>query len=265
MKKLKALNLLFLLIIVIIILVAISLFKEEKFTVIIDPGHGGNAFFCYDDNSAGYPIDKIQSLFPNEMLLFSRGDPGAVEDELLESHINLDISLFLADILEQKGYQVVLTRKNDTALSLRKRVEIANKYENRNSLFLSIHQNSPWSTDRVEAHLYPLSDTLNEDQLFAKSILYSFTKLRLGNSSIVFEPVLFAEDVFVLVNKKIPGILLEVNYLSNPTYGKWISKEKNKLLVAQTIAEGIDLYVKKCRKNNGCDFLPEFAVKASCS
>ena len=232
MKKFGIWKVWFLLILVIIILVAISLFKEEKFTIIIDPGHGGNLY------------------------------PGPVEGKLHEADINLDISLLLADILKRKGYLVVLTRKNDASVSLKKRVEIANKYGNKkSSLFVSIHQNycDNCSLDRIEAHLDVLSDTLKEDEVFAKAILSSFIKLELSNDPVTFKPALVVSDAYVLLNKKIPGILLEVNYLSNPIYWEWISEEKNKLLIAQTIVEGIDLYAKKCRKNTKeCNFLPDF-------
>ena len=44
---------------------------------------------------------------------------------LPEYQLNLDVSLLLKDILEQRGYQVVMTRTdNDTAISNKERAEL---------------------------------------------------------------------------------------------------------------------------------------------
>lgn len=78
-------------------------------TVILDPGHGGH-------------------------------DAGATNGVVKESDLNLRLAKMVRSKLEQKGFRVVLTRENDTFLTLQQRVDIANRYQN--AIFVSIHFNS---------------------------------------------------------------------------------------------------------------------------
>jgi N-acetylmuramoyl-L-alanine amidase len=104
---------------------------ESRRVIAIDPGHGGN------ESGAVY-----------------RGSSGQVE--LIERDVNLAISLFLAESLRGAGFEVVLTRTDDTRVNvpatdrngdgridddddLQARVDIAN--EAGAALLLSIHNN----------------------------------------------------------------------------------------------------------------------------
>jgi N-acetylmuramoyl-L-alanine amidase len=78
-------------------------------TVVLDPGHGG-------DNEG-------------------TKSPGG----LVEKDVTLDIALRLSDLLRASGYQVVLTREQDSSLSLRDRADLANA--KRGDIFVSIHVN----------------------------------------------------------------------------------------------------------------------------
>lgn len=97
--------------------------QERVYTVAIDPGHGGP-------------------------------EPGAVNGDVVEKTLNLQIALKLAELLQDDGMRVVLTRDTDRAVSpeyknpsvrgqltldLQARVDIAN--EAGADLFLSIHNN----------------------------------------------------------------------------------------------------------------------------
>ncbi len=87
-----------------------ALFDLQVRTIVLDPGHGG-------------------------------ADPGAVGlRQTLEKDITLDVALRLRRRLEQHGYTVLMTRSEDTTLSLRERVEFANSQAT--DLFVSIHANS---------------------------------------------------------------------------------------------------------------------------
>ncbi|MBE6804844.1 MAG: N-acetylmuramoyl-L-alanine amidase, partial [Ruminococcaceae bacterium] len=84
-------------------------FVPDEKTVCIDPGHGGTS-------------------------------SGATLGSRLEKDDTLRLSLLVRDILEERGYTVVMTRDNDSDVSLADRCKIANKA--RASLFVSIHRNS---------------------------------------------------------------------------------------------------------------------------
>ena len=79
-------------------------------TIVLDPGHGGH------DPGASGPVG------------------------LSEKTVTLDVALRLERRLKSHGYNVVLTRRQDMSVSLRKRVEDAQAHEA--DLFVSIHVNS---------------------------------------------------------------------------------------------------------------------------
>jgi N-acetylmuramoyl-L-alanine amidase len=104
-------------------------FNEEKYTIVIDPGHGG------DD--------------PGALSVKTKSDG----TKYTESELNLMLSKGLKKYLEDNGYRVFLTRDRDYYPSLHERNRIA---QNRNAdMFLSIHLNSAspknkkfWQSDR---------------------------------------------------------------------------------------------------------------------
>ena len=81
--------------------------------VVIDPGHGGN-------DRGGIPGQK-----------------------LAEKVFTLDTGKRLVRILRANGdIKVVMTRDDDTFVSLTERTNIANQYRGRDAVFVSIHYNS---------------------------------------------------------------------------------------------------------------------------
>lgn len=84
---------------------------KQEFTVVIDAGHGGH-------------------------------DHGASENGAREKDINLGVAKKFAQLASKKikNLKVVLTRDDDTFISLQNRADIANR--NRADLFVSIHTNS---------------------------------------------------------------------------------------------------------------------------
>ncbi|MEG0570362.1 MAG: N-acetylmuramoyl-L-alanine amidase, partial [Oscillospiraceae bacterium] len=78
-------------------------------TICLDPGHGGK-------------------------------DAGAVNGSRYEKNDNLRIAFALETVLKRQGFNVLLTRKDDSYVSLEERARIANK--NSADLFLSLHRNS---------------------------------------------------------------------------------------------------------------------------
>ncbi len=85
--------------------------RAEDFTVVIDAGHGGK-------------------------------DAGATDNGAKEKDITLGVALQLESIIKKKmkSAQVVMTRKNDSYLTLQERADKANKAKG--DLFISIHTNS---------------------------------------------------------------------------------------------------------------------------
>ena len=84
---------------------------EERFTLVIDPGHGGH-------------------------------DSGAKGAFSYEKNINLNVALAFGRYVEQNcpDVKVIYTRKTDVFIPLHKRASIANK--NKADVFISIHTNA---------------------------------------------------------------------------------------------------------------------------
>lgn len=82
---------------------------RKKMRVVVDPGHGGK-------------------------------DPGAIRNRMREKDWNLAVGKELARLLQKGGFEVKLTRDNDTFIALSERSKIANNFKA--DLFVSVHTNA---------------------------------------------------------------------------------------------------------------------------
>ncbi|MBB3995583.1 N-acetylmuramoyl-L-alanine amidase [Sulfitobacter undariae] len=104
--------------------------QENRFTVVLDPGHGGV-------------------------------DPGAERDGLDEKTLMLSFARTLADALRREGVEVVLTRDDDVFVALESRVAIAHQVGG--DLFISLHADILSQGGARGATIYTLSDEASEE------------------------------------------------------------------------------------------------------
>ena len=103
---------------------------DKPFTVVIDPGHGGI-------------------------------DPGAEKDGLAEKDLMLALAREMKDVLVRDAdIRVVLTREDDSFVSLERRVAIAHQV--RADLFLSLHADALSEGRAHGATVYTLSDSASD-------------------------------------------------------------------------------------------------------
>jgi len=195
-------------------------FKEVKMMkVCIDPGHGGK-------------------------------DPGAIgKNNTKEKDITLAIAKKLKFILEDgTNTKVILTRDSDilpwgeksVKEDLKARCDIANA--NLVDVFVSIHCNSSKndSARGIETFYYKTSQ---KGFLLAvevqKSIVEAVKTINRG--------VKFA-DFYVLRATKMPAILTECGFLSNPEEEKMLNNQNYQTQIALAIAKGIVNYQKNVDK-----------------
>ncbi len=107
---------------------------QQKFTVVIDPGHGGK-------------------------------DPGCVGTIVKEKTINLAVALMLGNLIEQNhpNVQIVYTRQTDIFIPLDERAVIANR--SYADLFISIHTNSVKKGNASGAETYTLGLSVSDENL----------------------------------------------------------------------------------------------------
>ena len=130
-------------------------------------------------------------------------DVGATRENIYEKDITLDIAKRLEKILEKKGYNVVMTRCNDTYVSLQERVEITDK--NDGDLFVSVHVNSSVTPEGngLETHYYT-PQSYEFAQIVHKEFASAIDSKDRG---------LFKSKFYVINHTKCPSILVETGFI----------------------------------------------------
>lgn len=176
-------------------------------TITIDPGHGGSEI----------------------------GAVGCLGD--YEKNINLKIALRLKDYLQQAGANVVMTRNDDSYVSLSDRVEISQN--NNSDIFISIHNNalgdSEAKSNRSGAsayYFYPQSKELASTMLkvLTKELSMNDDKLRQRSFAVVR-------------NTQSPSILLEIGYMIKPTDNAKLIRSDFQDKAAKAIYDGLEKYL----------------------
>jgi N-acetylmuramoyl-L-alanine amidase len=176
--------------------------------ICIDPGHGG-----YDPGAIGLTPFSLE-----------------------EKEVNLSISSFLEEKLEQSIHWVSMTRRRDVFVRLEDRARYANRLEA--DLFVSVHTNSfhlP-TVSGIEVYHYPNSV---RGKALAESILSSLVDSYPGHNNRGVK----ARNLKVLKETGMPAVLVEVEFISNPDQLQFLADENNREGLADTIATGIENYL----------------------
>jgi N-acetylmuramoyl-L-alanine amidase len=218
-------------------------------TIMIDAGHGGK-------------------------------DPGAVANRLHEKNINLRMARILGEMLKAQGFEVHYTRTADKFIPLEERTAMANAKNA--DLFISIHCNAHkdqgvkglevyylnLATDaqavRVAARENGVSAKKISDMQFILSDLMLNSKI---NESRQMASIVEAETLrvmrpkyslashgskgaffYVLTGARMPSILVELGYLTNPTEAAKLNTDAYLTSMAQGLTRGVVAYKKKLER-----------------
>ena len=173
--------------------------REGSTTVVIDAGHGG----------------------------FDRG--GIPGQRIPEKEMTLDVAQRLKGLLAASGYRVVMTRDSDVFVPLPTRVAIANSYQN--GIFVCIHFNSAKriGADGIETYFY------SRDSLPLASAVHYFVA---GGAPSPNRGVR-RRGFYVLRKTKIPAVLVECGFLTNPNEGQYAQSPSYRQKLAEEIAAGV--------------------------
>lgn len=214
----------------------------RKVKVVLDPGHGGS----------------------------NLGALGAVPG-LREKHFTLTLSTLVATRLRDKGIEVTLTRTTDRTLTLRQRVEIANRLAA--DLFISIHANA--SPTRAQRGFETFVLTARGVDVDGRALRSESSTLR--PNVIDSDIALVLDDVergasqweaaelaarmqkalrarrgddgdrgvrqdahHVLLGATMPGVLVEVGFIDHPIEGKQLADPAVQGQLADAIVEAIE-------------------------
>ena len=174
-------------------------------------------------------------------------DPGTIYKNIYEKDINLEICKKLEKVLEEEGAIIYQTRYGDYDLSnnytsSRKKSDLNNRAKIINKsvadIYISIHLNSISSSTWSGAQVF--YDDVNEKNYEIATLMQEQLKKDLKTNRDV------KEISTMLMNRKIkvPGILIEAGFLSNPNDRYLLRQSDYQYKLVNSIKEGIIKYFK---------------------
>lgn len=227
--------------------------------ILLDPGHGGKDVGA----SRTYTIDGKKTV-------------------IMEKDIALTIGKSLYQKLKQAfpDKQIIMTRTTDTFVSLPERTDIANAVKLKKHeavLYISIHVNSSFdrkaagyevwylspgyrrtvidkSTISDDKSLFPILNSMMEEEFTTESILMSKfimdgLQAQIGDKSKARG--IKAEEWFVVRNANMPGVLIEVGFLSNQKEALNLSNPSYLQKISLGIYNGITAFVTHFERSRG--------------
>lgn len=187
--------------------------KYAQYLVAIDAGHGGS-------------------------------DPGAYGFGLWEKNVSLDICKRLDAILQSRGIKTLMIRNDDSYISYKNRVVIAN--DKNATLFVCLHLDSGQkaSYNGTQTFYYPSAD-LKSGNLTEKDYAETMESTLIDNLHTNNRGILPDRRLSVLWKAKMPSVLIELGFLSNADDAKRLSSDDFKQKAADALADGIQKSLDK--------------------
>ncbi|MGB3136447.1 MAG: N-acetylmuramoyl-L-alanine amidase [Nodosilinea sp.] len=186
---------------------ALPAVPNGRVVVAIDPGHGGR-----DPGAVGISgLQEIQVIFP--------------------------ISLRVRDLLEEQGVMVVMTRRENVAVDLQARANIANRAQA--NLFVSIHANAI-SLSRPDVNGIETYHASQTGQRLAATLQASMLAATgMGDRGVK------QARFYVLRQTSMPAALVEVGFVTGAQDAPRLADPAWRETMAQAIARGILQYIQQ--------------------
>ena len=187
--------------------------KKEEIVIVVDPGHGGE-------------------------------DPGKVgSNDVLEKDLNLQIAMKVKTMLEDAGITIVMTREDDKVPKAKKedldeRVKLIN--DTNPKLALCIHQNS-YPDESVKGAQVFYHTTTEQAEDVASIVQEELRVVDPENKRQIKEN----DTYYMLKYTKVPTIIVECGFLTNPEEAAKLTEEEYQNQLAQAICEGIIKWLDK--------------------
>lgn len=209
-------------------------------------------------------------------------DTGAIGPKgTREKDVALAIAKKLASQLEQLGLEVLLTRDDDTFVTLEDRTRFANRHKG--DLFISVHCNAAANKTTRGIETYTLNTSSNRYSIRLAARENATTERGVGDLQYILadlatkantgESAQLADRVqrelirtlsqsyagvkdlgtkealfFVLLGAKMPSILVETSFLSHPEEEARLADDEYQQRVANAVAEAVDAFLEQRNK-----------------
>lgn len=219
--------------------------------ILIDPGHGGK-----DPGTIGSYVENGKTV------------------PVYEKNIALTVSLSLYDMLRTNypDKKILLTRSGDTYPTLPERIEMANNVplkKNEAILFISIHANANLSKrpygfevwylpqeyrrnlidkNTASKEIAHILNSMLEEEFSTESILIAkniLDGLEAQIGKVSKNRGLKEQEFFVVRNAKMPSVLIELGFVTNPEEAKRLNTPSYLQKCAQGIYNGLTAFISR--------------------
>ncbi len=215
-------------------------------------------FICcciFSDVEAEY-IPSAATVMVSKTIIIDAGhggfDGGAVaNDGTPEKDINLQIAIKLSEFLKLHGYEVIMTRTEDTGTEsdssasiaerkksdMKERLRIIN--ENEDAIFVSIHLNKFTTSSAVGAQVF-YSTNHPDSKVLGQAVQQTVKVLLQPDNERTIKKG--TKSTYLLYNAKIPAVIVECGFLSNSRELELLKTEEYQSKMAFAIFCGITNY-----------------------
>ncbi|MBQ7086199.1 MAG: N-acetylmuramoyl-L-alanine amidase [Clostridia bacterium] len=206
MKRVKYLILAAIILAAAVYFVYVNISLGEIKVIMLDPGHGAT------DNGCSYA-------------------------GVNEKDINYDIALRTKDQLEQLDYKVIFTHDDKEYVSPHGRSKLANRKGV--DLYISIHQNAAENSDAKGIEAW-FSVRNPHSKRLAEAIQASLV----DNTQAEDRGVKVTASLVVVRETKMPSVLIECGFLSNPNERESLADENYRQIIAESIAQAVEDFAR---------------------
>ncbi len=208
---------------------SVNISSDDRLTVIVDPGHGGE-------------------------------DGGAVGiDNTIEKDLNLLYANDLKDYLELLGYNVIMTRDKDiaiydkgcTTIREKKSSDLHNRLNMtkniKNAIFISIHMNK-YPQEKYYGSQIFYGGKNEKSKVLGQIISDNFLKYIDSENKRELKQV--GKEIFIVYNSQIPTVLIECGFVSNSNEIKLLKTKEYREKMMMTAALSVIEYEKSLGESN---------------
>lgn len=205
--------------------------EKNKIVIVIDPGHSGKT------------STEREPIYPGASETKRKESGGAVgvATKIPEYKTVMEISLKLKELLEEKGYIVIMTRTDhEVILGNVERARIGN--DANANLVIRIHADSTSNQGVAGASMLIPENNKRTGAIYDKSKQYAEVVMHelVNEVGMKNRGIITRDDLTGFNWSKVPVVLLEAGFLSNPNEDRMLNSPEYQGKIATGLAKGIE-------------------------